>query len=270
VKLRRLADIQRQEKQSLQSISDSLDRQLAQSAKQREAETASVHEQIDAVRDSIRILQKSVRSKTDKVQKAEEDAQTKPPKRVISAVREDVDLNQRIAELQKRVDRETFERALSEEELEHVKGEIKRAEAMIDRFKASLTKNQQIAADAVNMRLKVFIEQQREDYRRAIANQRKRNMELEKQKTELIEEEKMLNGFLVSVEKQLQIQMSRLPSLAELQHRMDGGAAQRRSPPAKALRAPDDAEMRTIKKAIVQLKTRKGTSKSVLVGSRYH
>jgi hypothetical protein len=178
-------------------------------------------------------------------------------------------LNRRISELQKRLNREIEEKELAEAELVHVKFEIQRAEAMIHKFKASLTKEQQIAADNVNNSLKQFIEQQRADYKRAIANQRKRNLELEKQKAELIEEEKMLTGFLQSLEKQLQAQVGKLPSLAQLQHRLEPMTLPRRNPFLKQKRAPDDAEMRTVKKALIQLKAQKGAAKSVMVGSRY-
>jgi hypothetical protein len=270
VRLNRLASLERSERQSIEAMADSLSQRMAQSAKQRDAETGVVREQIAAVAESIASLEGAVRAKRERAAKAEEDAGTDSPKRVTDALKEDRELDLRIHELEKLVERERAERALSEAELVHVQGEIERAQEMIDTFKRNLTKEKQMSADAVNAKLKGFIEQQREEYRRAIANQRKRNTELEKQRTELTEEEKMLNGVLVSLEKQLQAQMQKLPSLAQLQQRGAIAGAQKRSMPAKAMRPIDDAEMRGIRKAIVLLKARKGVSKSVLVGSRFH
>jgi hypothetical protein len=271
-RLNRLADIQRNERDSLESMARSLNLQMLQSAKHRDVETGIIREQIETVQESIVALQSTVRTKKEKTMKAEEESQTQPPKRVLDAVKADIALNQRIEALRKLVERETFDRKLSEAELVHVRVEIERAHAMINTFKMNLTKEKQMNADNVNSKLKQFIEQQREDYRRAIANQRKRNMELDKQKVELTDEERMLVGVLQGLEKHLQIQMQKLPSLAQLQQRTTviSTSIQRRGTPAKTMKPMDSAEMRGIRKAILLLKVRKGLSKSVLVGSRFH
>jgi chromosome segregation ATPase len=243
---------------------------MVQSAKQRDAEVSGVREEIAAVREAMAALQGTVKTQKDKVARAEVEAQTPPKKRVVEAVKDDAGLSLKINALQRLLEREQAEHELAEAELAHVKGEIRRAHEMIDTFKENLTKEKQDNADDVNSRLKQFIEQQRDDYRRAIANQKKRNIELEKQKTELTEEERMLTGVLQGLDKQLQAQMQRLPSLAQMQQRGIGTSVQKRTTPGKAMRPLDDAEMRGIKKAILLLKTRKGVSRSVLVGSRFH
>jgi chromosome segregation ATPase len=267
-RLHRLAEIHGAEKQSLECINRSLDSQKAASAQQLQQVVLETNEEVAAIGDSMGDLQKSVRSKTEKRQKAEDQARTRAPKRVLDAGKEEEFLNEVIADLRRRVERETDERSLAEEELTHVQDEIERAQEMIGKFKASLTKEQQDSADAVNSGLREFIEQQREEYRRAIANQRKRNMDLEKQKAELVEEERLLAGFLQSLEKQLQAATQRLPSLSDLHKRPDGAGQARRSQPIKARRAPDDGEMQTIKRQILQLKARRRMGRSVLAASR--
>jgi hypothetical protein len=269
-RLGRLATLERQEKQSLEMIEGSLTRRKADSAKQREATEGEVVEAVAVVEESKAELQKTVKTKEEKKSKFETQIAMRPPKRVTDAANEGAVLNEKIADLRVRLERETQERLLAEEELQHVHKEIDRAQAMINKFKANLTKAQQGTADSINNRLREDIEQQREDFRRAIANQRRRNIELEKQRAELIEEEKLLAAFLQTLEKQLQAQLHKLPSLAELQHRTDGGGGTRKSTLAKGKRAPDDPEMRGVKKQIAQMRARKGVSKSVLAGSRYH
>jgi hypothetical protein len=269
-RLERLAALQRQEKQSLEAIDRSLATRRTDSAKQREAAEGDVAAALTVVAESTAELQKTLQVKQEKKSKFKTQIAMKTPKRVADAAKESAALSARIANLRARLERETQERLLAEEELEHVHREIERAQAMIDKFKMNLTKQQQRAADSINNRLRKDIEQQREDFRRAIANQRRRNIELEKQRAELTEEERLLTGFLQTLEKQLIAQLHKLPSLAELQHGTDGAAGARKGTLAKGKRVPDDAEMRGIKKQIAQMRTRKGVSKSVLVGSRFH
>jgi chromosome segregation ATPase len=269
-RLHRLAAIERAEKQSVECIDRSLDAQKVASTQQLEQVAIETSEEVVAIEESMYNLQKEVRAKEEKCQKAEVQMQMQTPKLVMDAAKEEEFLNETIRDLRRCVEREMDERSLAEEELAHVKREIERAQEMIHKFKASLTKQQQDSADAVNDSLREFIEQQREEYRRAIANQRKRNMDLEKQKAELVEEEKLLTGLLQGLEKQLQAAMQRLPSLSELQHRTDGPGQARRSQLIKAKRAPDDGEMQTIKRQILQLKSRRRMARSVLAASRFH
>jgi hypothetical protein len=211
----------------------------------------------------------SLKVKEEAFAKFDRDVKAGVPKRVMDAVKDDIALRKRIAVLQVRLDRERQEKDLAHEELAHVKREIARAELMIEKFKSSLTPEQQVAADNVNDSLRVVIENQREEFKRAIANQRKRNLELEKQRQELVEEEKTLAGFLLTLEKQLQMEMVKLPSLAQLQHRLEVVPGPRRNPQVVGKRQIDDAEMRTVKKAIIQLKSQKAAAQSLMVGSRY-
>jgi hypothetical protein len=260
--------MQSKEKETIESMLQSLTDRRRRSFREHEVESSVAREKSLTLSETMRDVQTALKTKREVFSKVERSFTPNPSKRACDAMKENIALNRRIIMLQKTLSREEWERDLADQELAHVKLEIQRAEAMIERFKESLTKDQQIAADSVNDNLKLSIEEQREDFKRSIANQRRRNLELEKQKTELAEEEKMLSGFLLTLEKQLQVQAQKLPSLAQLQHRLDGPARGRRTPLPKPRRMPDDLEMRNIKKAIVQVKSQK-KSKSVMIGSRY-
>jgi chromosome segregation ATPase len=174
-----------------------------------------------------------------------------------------------IDELAARMERETRERELAEQELRHVRAEIGRAQEMIQKFKDNLTAKRQRAADRVNGQLRAYIEQQRQDFQRAIANQRKKNSELERQRAELIEEEKLLGVVLQTLEKQLQAQMQKLPSLAQLQHGIDGMQPAKSDAAAKIRRGLEDGEIKGVKRQMLQLKSRSMRPRSLLAASRY-
>jgi hypothetical protein len=267
-RLLRLKAIQQAEKGSLLSTLHSLSKNGSSSRQQQEHEDLVVRARMTTVRASMKEVQTSVDAKQGKYSELERRALSTGQRRMLESMKDDIALNRRIAGLQKRLNHEKWENDLSSQELVHVTCEIQRAEAMIERFKASLTKQQQISADNVNMSLRFFIENQREDFKRAIMNQRRRNTELERQRTELTEEEKMLAGFLQTVEKQLQAQMQKLPSIAQLQHQLFEFDRPRKTTTVKQKRVPEDAEMRGIRKAIIAVKSRKA-AKSAMVGSRY-
>ena len=266
-KLERLAKIQESEIESLKSINDSLQEQKTTIDSQHMTQTAIIHDQIQMLKSNVKGLKQVARAKEEKNQKTAQIANLPLKKRTLDSIKEDIAIQDEIDQLQKRIDSEIQEHQTITDELNLTKSDIERAKSVIEKFKQSLTKEQKDAADSINNKLKLMIEQQREDFKRAMKNQRKENAELDKQKADLIEEERMLRNYLQSLEKQLQIQSQRLPSLSVLQHRFEPEnqrikGALRRS----KQRAPDDSEMRTIKKAIFRLQNRKLVSKSVLVG----
>lgn len=266
-KLERLAKIQEEEIESLKAINDALQEQKSTIDAQHMTQNAIIQDQIQILKSNVKGLKQVARAKEEKNQKTITIANLPLKKKTLDTIKEDIEIQEEIDQLQKRIDRELEEHQTTTDELEVTKVDIERAKAVIEKFKQSLTKEQKETADNINNKLKLMIEQQREDFKRSMKNQRKANAELEKQKADLIEEERMLRNYLQSLEKQLQIQSQRLPSLSVLQHRYEPEnqrfkGALRRS----KQRAPDDSEMRTIKKAIFRLQNRKLVSKSVLVG----
>jgi chromosome segregation ATPase len=269
-KLRRVLEFHRQERESLEAIAMTLRDQRLQSERQMEADTSELREQIDGAEDRVRTLGKAIRSKEARLQRRSQlEASARSPKRVVDSVKEDMLLQATIDELAARMERETSEREVAEEELHHVRAEIGRAEEMIRKFKANLTAERQRAADCVNGKLRAYIEEQREDFRRAIANQRKKNNELERQRAELTEEEKLLGVVLQTLEKQLQAQMQKLPSLAQIQHGIDGIAPAKGDAVGKSRRALEDGEIMGIQKRMVQLKSKRMRPRSLLAASKY-
>jgi len=268
-KMRQSLEFHRRELQSLEQMADSLVRQKIQSSKQQEFETDGVMEEIESVKESRRALNKTVRMKEARVQRKAAAAQNaRPCKRVVDSVKEDQFLHQRITDLEMRLDREVTEKELAREELSHVRGEITRAEEMIEKFKQNLTQERKRQADRINNQLRRYIEEQRDDFKRNIANQRKKNMELERQRAELLEEEKLLTAVLQTLEKQLQVQMQKLPALGQWQQGSEA-AAQKKSPIMKFKRAPDDGEMKGVKKQLVQIKSKRMRPRSLLAPSKY-
>jgi chromosome segregation ATPase len=269
-KLRRIVEFQRQERQSLEAIATNLRDRRVQSERQMAADTDGLQEQIDGAEDRVRTLGKTIRSKEARFERRSHiQASSRPPKRFVDSVKEDAHLQATIDELSARMERETSERELAEEELRHVRSEIRRAERMIAKIKANLTAERQRAADRVNGQLRAYIEQQREDFHRAIANQRKKNSELERQRAELIEEERLLGVVLQTLEKQLQAQMQKLPSLAQLQQGVDAVAPARGDAVGKIRRRLDDGEIKGVKKQMLQLKSRRRRPRSLLAASKY-
>jgi hypothetical protein len=267
-KLEKLADFQRAEKESLEIMSKSLQDQKCHSSIRMGNLLSSLQSQVDGVQKDVRVLASDIRVQEDQNDRIEKEACIPMPKRLADKIKGDSILTREIKELRKRVNRETVETDLAIEELAFVQREILRAEQMIARFKRNLTKEQQKHSDDVNNELRSFIETQREEFKRAIKNQKKRNAGLEKQRKELIEEEKMLTNLLSALEKQLQLNMQKLPSLAQLQRKMDLTESASKLAVMKGRRAPDDAEMRSIRKALMQLKSRKIVSKSVIVQAK--
>lgn len=269
--LKRIAYIQTSEKDSLGKYCEELIEQKDANDRTQEMECNNIKEQIKQIRDNISELKQIAQAKDQKNQKVHKLANQTISKRVIDTIKEDADIELEIVELQTRMERETTEHDVTKEELEHTRNEIERGKKILEKFKKSLGQEQKDAADRINNALKQKITEQRDKYQRAIKNQKKRNNELEHQKADLIEEEKMLSNFLQSVEKQLQAQMQKLPSLAMLQHRLDPPKPTKN--PAMVSksrkRAPDDAEMRSIKKAMSKLQSRRMLAKSVIVQNKY-
>lgn len=269
-KLERLAHIQEQELSSLAQIDTNLQNQKLQIDNQRSTQQASLHEQVQTYRTNAKELKKISRLKEEKNQKTAKLAYKPLAKKTLDFIKEDVEIQEEIDQLHRRLDRELQEHQMTRDELEMTNIDIERAKGVIEKFKQSLTKEQKENADRINDNLKHMIEQQREDFKRAMRNQRKANSELDKQKADLIEEEKMLRSYLQTLEKQLQMQMNRLPSLSILPSRYEPETQQRRGALTKSKqRAPDDAEMRLIKKAILRMQNRRNVSRSVLVGKTY-
>lgn len=266
-KLERLASIQEKETESLKIICENLKEQKVSIDSHHMTQSAIIHDQIRSIKSNTKNLKQVARAKEEKNQKNAKIANMPPNKKTLDSIKEDIEIQDEIDQLQENLDRELQEHQMTNDELELTKVDIERAKVVIEKFKQSLTKEQKEAADSINNRLKQMIEQQREDFKRAMKNQRKANAELDKQKADLIEEERMLRNYLQSLEKQFQIQTQRLPSLSVLQHRFEPEMQQIRGFPKRSKqRAPDDSEMRTIKKAIFRLQNRKLVSKSVLVG----
>ncbi|OHT10757.1 hypothetical protein TRFO_19892 [Tritrichomonas foetus] len=267
--LERLAHIQETETNSLKQISETLEQQRVEIDETHKAEASVLQDQISSIRSSVKGLKQISKGKAEKNRKIERAAYQPLNKRTLDSIKEDIEIQEEIESLQKRINRELVEHEMTNAELELTRVDIERAKAVIEKFKKNLTKEQKDKSDRVNSHLKMVIEQQREDYKRAMKNQKKANVELDKQRTDLIEEERMLRNYLISLEKQLQAQMQKLPSLSVLQHRFEPISPQKRGSLSKSKqRAPDDAEMRTIKKAILRMQNRKGlgSRSSLMVG----
>jgi hypothetical protein len=258
----------RAETESVGAIAGRLELQLAVSSAARERAAMATGRQIDAVRGAIAGVRESLPARAAALEKARHDAAVRPPRRALVAARDAPGLRGCIENARENIAREVAERDVVDEELVHVRQEIERAHAMINRFRASLTPAQQEAADATNAQLRHAIEAQREEFKHAIAVQKKKNQELERQKRELAEEEALLTSVMRGLEKKAQAQAHRLPSLAEVQQRQSGTAPPRR--PTTALRPADDAEMRNVRKTMAQFRSQRVASKAALVGSPDH
>lgn len=261
----RMAHISRTEKESLVKISEDLAQQKKATEVQAREENAIFKEKMQTLRDSLTTLRASIQAKKEESMKIKEPPDT-PDVRLIDMIKEDAEMNRQATELQNRVEREIRERTVTEEEVEFTKSEIVRAKAMVEKYKAALTKEKKGRADEINENLRRQIARQREEFEWAIKSQNKRNTQLEKQRKDLLEGEEVIASFLQSLEKRLQAQMFKLPSLAQVQRK--GPLPPQRSSIGKPLRLPDDPEMRMIKKAIRRIKGTRLVSKSVIMESK--
>jgi uncharacterized protein YhaN len=80
-RLERIADLQRQEKQSLNSILHSLTDQRQKSLRHQEIENSNILLQMTTVHDSMKELRAAVKAKEEKCAKVEHDSQFSTPKR---------------------------------------------------------------------------------------------------------------------------------------------------------------------------------------------
>jgi hypothetical protein len=250
-RFQRLASVQRIERDSVESICNSLSVSEIESRRHRDIELCVVSEKISTVREELRKLRKIVKGKRSVLEKAQETFNSEAPKRVLHAAKEGIQLRKRIEMLERHMERETGERLLVEQELAHVREDVEGATAVVAKFKDVLSHSNQFAADAINEGLKLVIEKQREQFNREIARQKRRNAELERMRADLVEEEKMLLSYLQSVDKQLQFQLQKLPTLSMLQHQRQQSNIPTRSTPGKAKTlGSEDSEMRTIRRAM--------------------
>ena len=267
-RLERMADIARKEKDSLLRISEGLDESKKETDAHTRDENLVFKEKMDTLRQSMKTLRASIQAKQELSQKTKEPPLL-PPKRLLDMIKEDAQLNRDLTELQARVDREIQDRQVTEEEVVFIKEEIQRAQSMVDKYKATLTKEKQTRADEINERLKSQIARQREEFEWSLKSQNKRNTELEKQRKDLKEGEKLIEQFLQSLEKQLAAQMYKLPTLAQVQKKNSSSNPQRSSI-GRPIRIPDDPEMRIIRKAIRKIKGTRLVSQSAIMASKLH
>ena len=264
-KLDRIISIDTSEKNSLQQIADSLQEQLNEQANDSKSHLTEHNAQLNKLRNEIqKTTMESLEQNTLNAQ-INQQLISPIPKRHRDMLKDDQELEAEYEKLTKYLEKERSEHNLTKKQLEHTNDEIARANETIQRYKANVNPDTMRYAASVNKSMRHYIRDQREEQKRKLLSQIKKNKDLERQINEMQEEQSMLIPYLAQVEKKLQAEMLKLPSLNDIQHRNE-------PEPKRALtklnkRELDDAEMKSVKRTITRMKAKRLRAKTA-IGSR--
>lgn len=251
----RMIKINNIEKQSLERISDSL-------LKQTEQNNNNTQQMIGSIRNHVRIIKNEIaHTRMESANREKKNMQMLVSinmpvnKRHEDMLKDDENMISEINKINKYLEKEINDHNRCKEELEHVKQEIKGVKEIIGKYKSYVNKHTMKNAIRTNRNFREFIAQSRVEAKKNLISVIKKNKDLERTINELKEEEGLLRPYLQSVEKKLQAQMLKLPTLTDLQHKSD--IKLKRPLTNRVRKDNDDPEVRAVKKTISEMKNKR-------------
>ena len=252
----RFIQISKSEKESLQRVVDSLETKIKTTTIENTKRTNNKTAELQSLKTSI-IKANNDLEQEEQLNKTLSKTLNLPPKKtIVDMLNDDHDLTQICKTLQQKIEIERKDTNDVLAELAHTQNEIQRAKETIMKYQINVNNETRKYAINVNKDMRQFIQEQREEWDRKLLSQKKHNKDLERQILEMQEEQSMLQPFLVSLEKRLQQEMLKLPSLTDPNQRL---AEMRRSGPIMRAtkRDMEDSEMRNVRKTLLQIKARR-------------
>lgn len=259
----RMIKINNIEKQSLERISDSL-------LKQTEQNNNNTQQMIGSIKNHVRIVKNEIaHTRMESANREKKNMQMLVSinmpvnKRHKDMLKDDENMISEINKINKYLEKEINDRNRCKEELEHVKQEIKGVKEIIGKYKSYVNKHTMKNAIRTNRNFREFIAQSRVEAKKNLISVIKKNKDLERTINELKEEEGLLRPYLQSVEKKLQAQMLKLPTLTDLQHKSD--IKLKRPLTNRVRKDNDDPEVRAVKKTISEMKNKRIGAKTAFI-----
>lgn len=259
----RMIKINNIEKQSLERISDSL-------LKQTEQNNNNTQQMIGSIKNHVRIVKNEIaHTRVESANREKKNMQMLVSinmpvnKRHKDMLKDDENMISEINKINKYLEKEINDHNRCKEELEHVKQEIKGVKEIIGKYKSYVNKHTMKNAIRTNRNFREFIAQSRVEAKKNLISVIKKNKDLERTINELKEEEGLLRPYLQSVEKKLQAQMLKLPTLTDLQHKSD--IKLKRPLTNRVRKDNDDPEVRAVKKTISEMKNKRIGAKTAFI-----
>ena len=259
----RMIKINNIEKQSLERISDSL-------LKQTEQNNNNTQQMIGSIKNHVRIVKNEIaHTRMESANREKKNMQMLVSinmpvnKRHKDMLKDDENMISEINKINKYLEKEINDHNRCKEELEHVKQEIKGVKEIIGKYKSYVNKHTMKNAIRTNRNFREFIAQSRVEAKKNLISVIKKNKDLERTINELKEEEGLLRPYLQSVEKKLQAQMLKLPTLTDLQHKSD--IKLKRPLTNRVRKDNDDPEVRAVKKTISEMKNKRIGAKTAFI-----
>ena len=262
--LDRVISIHKTEKQSLYQLAQSLQDQLNEQENEAKANITARTTQLTKLKQEIQKTNMDANDQDLINNQINQQLVCPVAKRHSDMLKDDKELEAEYEKLTAYLEREKREHELTRRELDHIQNEIARANMTIQRFKTNVNPETMKYATRVNSSMRNFICEQREEQKRKLIAQIKKNKDLERQINEMEEEQSMLIPYLAQVEKKLAAEMLKLPSLTDIQRRNE-------PEPKRALtrlnkRELDDPEMKSVKRTITRMKARRLRAKTAIGG----
>lgn len=258
--LNRIITINQKEKKSLQAYADSLQQATNDMIAQSNQTVAQTKDSIQKLKKEINTTESSISAREATNIELLQSVNAPIVKRHKDMLNNYQELTEEYQKLTVYYEKEKTQHDLTRKELEQTMSEIERAKITIQKFKENVSTKTIKYATKVNKDMRNYITEQREEQKRKLQATIKHNKDLERQINEMQEEQAMLLPYLQSIEKKLQAEMLKLPSLTDIQRRND-------NEPKRALtrlnkRELDDAEMRNVKRTLTRMKAKRARAKT--------
>ena len=271
--IERLYEINLKEKNSLESIVESLkterdevDNQITQTVEQTKTKVDKLKEEKTRIKEEAkekerkysRIIAKQMPQLT----------QTQLQRQKMDTRIEDQIIQKEIKELMVRYELDAASYERTKEEYDHIVEEIKRGKEHIVKHRKALDYHELEKAQKVNQDLREYIEKERADDKRKFDSQVKKNKELERTIKEHLEEQSMLKQYLSQLEKKIASQATKLPALQSIGKEMNQANSQQNTIKLGSRFKNDDMEMKLVRRAMSTLSRKKQVSKSLNLPQR--
>lgn len=258
--LNRIIEINTKEKKSLQAYAESIQKATNDQIAQSNQTILQTKDSIQKLKHEINNTNTSISNKTMVNTELARTVNAGTSRRHKDMLDNYKNLQDEYSRLLVYYEKEKTEHERTRKELEHTQSEIERAKRTIQKFNQSVSTKTIRYATQVNKDLRNYINEQREEQRMKLQATIKHNKDLERQINEQMEETGMLIPYLQSIEKKLQAEMLKLPSLTDIQRRND-------NEPKRALtklnkREMDDVEMRAVKRTLTRMKVKRARAKT--------
>lgn len=258
--LQRIIDINQKEKKSLQACAMTLQQTQNEQIAHSEQTIKQAQETIQNLKKEIKKTNAHINDRASSNMDLIRTINAPMKKRHKDMLADFEALQEEYQRLSKYYEKEKTQHDLTRKELIHTQSEIERAKLTIQKYKDNVNKKTIKMATRTNKNMRLYVADQREEQKRKLEATKKHNKDLERQVNELEEEQAMLIPYLASIEKKLQMEMLKLPSLNDIQRRHD-------NEPKRALtklnkRELDDQEMRTVKRTLSKMKVKRAKAKT--------